>query len=711
MPVLVKIVIRHPVLVVAWALTLHATPKPVAPAIEQVFPQSIHLGETSEIVVEGNYLDGASSVRFDGDRLNGRILESSFTRARIRVVARPDADAGLYSGRIETRRGITNLFHLRLTGWRTVSESEPNDRGEQATAVQLPVSLNGVIDSYNDSDFYRFHARAGERLAFNLLMGRNGYATGHEIGHFTLTLADTAGKVLHTQLSRFLMDPYFQFTFDREGDYHLIVNHSRMAVSCLESDCQQRRTFASYQLAIGRSPMLWSLWPPAGRAGTKVTSTLEADFLPEAPALDVSGQGVSARVAAAKAGQYLVEFTIAEDASEGMRLISVRDPAGLEFPLTFQVFRREFQFESEPNDSRDQSPLIQAPFTLVGRIDRARDVDSFSFMPTGAEALSFRLTTRILGSQIVDPALHVLCKEGDVALSNDDDPSPRNPRSRDPHLEFKAGDARACLNPEDGYYLQIRDSSTKFGPGAFYVFEAEKPRPSFEAALRMERIQIERGRSTSVPISIRRFGGFNGDVEVRMEGAPAGVEAKPLTIRGGQASGNLELSAAGVVPHGTSQIRLLTSAKIGDTMVTREVITLQPMLGDGPGFVQTATQPVLVSVVDPVVMALERIPPPGAGFAADRHKLMLNGDRTCRVIVRLDRAEGFKDPVEYSIEGLPAGLKLDGVEWKDEATAHLAVKVLPDADVKPGEYRITVVASSGRQVQEALRAFFVRVEK
>ncbi|MFN0172355.1 MAG: hypothetical protein ACKV22_38620 [Bryobacteraceae bacterium] len=698
--------------VVATVVALRATPKPLAPAIEQVFPQSLHLGETADVLIEGNYLDGASSVRFDSDRLSGRVLESSFTRARIRVVTRPEADAGLYSGRIETRRGVTNLFHLRLTGWRTMSESEPNDRAEQATAVQLPVSLNGVIESYNDSDFYRFHARTGERLAFNLLMGRNGYATGHEIGHFTLTLTDTAGKVLHTQLSRFLMDPYFQFTFSREGDYFLIANHSRMAVSCLESDCQQRRTFASYQLAIGASPVLWSLWPPAGRAGSTVTATLEADFLPTAPALDVSGTGVSARIAPAKPGQYRVDFKIADDAAEGMRLISVDDPAGLEFPLTFHVFRKEFQLESEPNDSRDQSPLIRAPFTLVGRIDRSRDVDSFSFMPTGAEALSFRLTSRTLGSEIVDPALHVLCKEGDIAVTNDDDASLRNPRSRDPYLEFKASDARACLNPEDGYYVQIRDSSTKFGPGAFYVFEAEKPRPSFEAGLRMERIQLERGRSTSVPVSVRRLGGFNGDVEVKIEGAPAGVEAKPLTIPGGQTAGSVELSATGVAAHVTARIRIIASAKIGDTVVTKDVVTPQPMLGDGAGFVQTATQPVLVTVVDPVVLALERIPPPGAGFAADRHKLMLNGDRLCRVIVKVERAEGFTGPVEYSFEGLPPGTKFDGVEWKDGGTtAHLSVKALPGADLRPGEYRVTVVASSGPRVREALRAFFVRVEK
>ena len=94
--------------VVATVVALRATPKPLAPAIEQVFPQSLHLGETADVLIEGNYLDGASSVRFDSDRLSGRVLESSFTRARIRVVTRPEADAGLYSGRIETRRGVTN---------------------------------------------------------------------------------------------------------------------------------------------------------------------------------------------------------------------------------------------------------------------------------------------------------------------------------------------------------------------------------------------------------------------------------------------------------------------------------------------------------------------------------------------------------------------------------------------------------------------------
>ncbi|MBM3737613.1 MAG: hypothetical protein FJW39_17675 [Acidobacteria bacterium] len=672
--------------------------KPSLPVVDQVFPHSATIGETVQVTVEGNFLDGARALQLDPGSLRGEVLESGFLRVKLRLTSEAAARPGLHAIRLLTRRGITNAFHFRLTRWRSVPESEPNDRREQATQVAAPISVNAVIDNYNDTDFYRFRARAGETLAFNLLAGRNGYATGHEIGHFSLVLMDAADKPLHTQLSRFLMDPYFQWKFSAEGDYYLAVNHSRMAVTCLENECENRRTFAAYQLAIGTSPVLWSIWPPVVKSGSTTEIGIKADFL-NSP-LSVSGDGVT--LSAVAPGRYRLE--VAKDAARGMRLIRADDSSGLLFPLALEITAEDVQVEKEPNDTRDQSPLIKPPSLILGRMNKGRDIDSFHFTPTGAEALSLRLTSRILGSDLNDPNLHILCKEGDMAASNDEDSSLRNPRSRDPFLEFK-GAGSPCPTPEEGYYAQVRDLSMQPGESPFYLLSIARQAPGFDIAIRPERILLQRGMTNDIAVTARRYGGFNDEIQVAVENLPPGVEAAPLAIRSGQTTGVLKLTAASDAAGNSWPIRVTGAATIGGAKETRATVQPQPMLGDGPGFVQVAEQPLYLSVGPATRFAVERVPPAGAGFVTDRHKILPGA--SLKVVARLERSKGFTSEIEWSVEGLPGEITVERIHTVGDSTE---LDFRAASTIAAGEHRITLIASADG-LREALKGFFLRVEK
>jgi hypothetical protein len=154
--------------------------------------------------------------------------------------------------------------------------------------------------------------------------------------------------------------------------------------------------------------------------------------------------------------------------------------------------------------------------------------------------VSFRLEARNLGSAMVDPNVSVLCKEGDLAASNDDEPSFRNSRNRDPYLEFKGADATVCASREEGFYVQVRDWSKKSGDATFYVLRVTKQRSSFALGIPRDRHALERGKVNKIPVSIRRFGGFAGDVRVTAADVPAGIEAKSLTISSGKTTGEME---------------------------------------------------------------------------------------------------------------------------------------------------------------------------
>lgn len=686
---------------------------PSLPTVDQAYPQSATVGASIEVVLEGNYLDRVQSVRPEDDALNAEVLDSSFTRVRLRVGSRRDARPGLYGLRLITKRGISNPVRFRLTGWESIYEREPNDRQSQASLVRPGTSINGVIEHVNDSDFFKFHAQAGETLAFNLLMGRNGYAAAGETGHFTLTLLSPKGVVLSTVFGTFLMDPYFQHRFTSEGDYYLVVNHSRMAVTCLENECENRRLWEPYQLTLGRSPMLWSLWPNVARPGSAVEAMLKADFIdPQSPLL-FSDAAISGRIGEAQSGGYKVRIEVGKNARPGIHLLRVADPSGTLNPLAFLVEASDFKLETEPNDSREASPTIEAPAVIAGRMNHPADLDSFQFAPVGAETMSFRLEARNLGSALVDPNLSVICRSGDLAVANDDDPSFRNPRNRDAYLEFKAADA-SCASNEEGFYLQVRDSSKRFGDNAFYVLRVNKQIPSFVLGMRRDRHVFERGKPNKIQVDIRRLHGFAGDVHVTAVSLPPGVEAKPLIIRSGKSSGEMEWRVAADSPDTSFPLKLVGAAEINGKTVSQPAVLVQPMAGDGPGYIQTDDTTAWASVISPVRLALDRVPPPGAGFGLDRHLLAMRGDRKARVLVHIERPADSTSPIEFMPEGLPEGVVVESRRVAEDGKAVEIVFKAAAEHIPVGEYRITIIgsmSSGGETIMEATKAFYLRVEQ
>jgi hypothetical protein len=77
-----------------------------------------------------------------------------------------------------------------------VREAEPNDHPDQAKAFEVPAVLEGTIGQPGDVDRFRFKARAGERLAFEVRTPRAGPP------HFNLRLdvLDAKGAVVLTNL-------------------------------------------------------------------------------------------------------------------------------------------------------------------------------------------------------------------------------------------------------------------------------------------------------------------------------------------------------------------------------------------------------------------------------------------------------------------------------------------------------------------------------
>lgn len=140
--------------------------------------------------------------------------------------------------------------------------------------------------------------------------------------------------------------------------------------------------------------------------------------------------------------------------------------------------------------------------------------------------------------------------------------------------------------PEDGRYrLQLTDlfGGTRKDPRNVYRLVVRKAQPDFALVSWAMHMELRNGdrNALSKPISLRggatmalevvavRRDGFEGDIDLVMEGLPEGVTAQGLKIPSGKSRGLMLVTAAENAPRSLSFARFFGRARIGNAEVTR----------------------------------------------------------------------------------------------------------------------------------------------
>jgi len=153
---------------------LPAAPKvpSIRPQVQGVFPHGAQRGTQVEVAIKGKDLQDTREIRFVSTKLKAEILHSAHNLVRVRLHLDPSAEPGRHDFRLIAPHGST-------LGWFDVStraesfEKEPNDTIANPQPVELPLLVNGTIRAA-DYDHFRFTARKGQTLTFDLNATRNG---------------------------------------------------------------------------------------------------------------------------------------------------------------------------------------------------------------------------------------------------------------------------------------------------------------------------------------------------------------------------------------------------------------------------------------------------------------------------------------------------------------------------------------------------------
>src|SRR5438034_1460910 len=194
------------------------------PAVRSVFPLGGKAGRPVNMEIEGEFLDQATALRCECTDVSGAVRKASALAIDVEMNVSASAEPGLRVMYVESPRGTSNRFFFRVTRWQSVRETEPNDQLYQAQMVATPVVVEGRIARLTDVDFFRFHAQADERLAFNVLAART-----KAPAFVSIALLDSKGRELTRKHSGVGPDPYMEYRFQQAGDYFIAVYPRRFA--------------------------------------------------------------------------------------------------------------------------------------------------------------------------------------------------------------------------------------------------------------------------------------------------------------------------------------------------------------------------------------------------------------------------------------------------------------------------------------------------
>jgi hypothetical protein len=303
---------------------------------------------------------------------------------------------------------------------------------------------------------------------------------------------------------------------------------------------------------------------------------------------------------------------------------------------------------SEEKEAEGQTRAIQKialPADIAGTFFPAADVDVFDFEAKKGEEWWVEVASERFGRP-TDPSVIVQrvskTKSADGAevesltdvVEFNDVPSPVKVSSNGyaydgPPYNAGTSDVLGKLAiPQDGTYrLQLTDlfGGTRSDPNNRYRLVIRKAAPDFALVAWAIHMELRNGdrNALSKPIALRggatmaleviafRRDGFDGPIDIAMEGLPSGVTASGLKIPQGQSRGLMLITAAPDAPRGYANAKFVGRAEINGELTQRPVSLasvawpIPDSWGEIPSPRLVADVPVSVSGVDaaPITIA------------------------------------------------------------------------------------------------------------
>jgi len=508
-----------------WLLPAVAAAQSVglpAPRLLTLMPMGGRAGTEFEVTIGGDFIDGADHLVFSDPRISAvarRTDEGLPIAEKFAVTIDRSCPVGIYEARVVTRLGLSSSRAFSVGTLPEVVRTLPNTAAADAMELKVDSVCNAAVTA-RSVDHYAFDARRGRRIIVDCA------AKGIDSKLAPVVIiADAAGSDLMVERRGGALD----FTVPADGRYLIKVH---------ELTFQGGPTYF-YRLVLRELP------PNAPVVRHPSTSPVNSFSWP---------------------------------------------PVGLSPEAAVQ--------ELEPNNTATQAQRITLPCDIAGAFFPAADADLFEFEGKKGEEWWVEVASERFGLP-TDPAIivqHVAgsganVKVTDVAEMNDL-ASPVKISSNGYAYDgppYNAGSsdilAKLVIQQDGKHRLKLTDlfGGTRSDPRNIYRLLIRKANPDFALvswALHMELRNGDRS-ALSKPIALRggstmaleviavRRDGFDGEIDLVMEGLPKGIRATGLKIPAGKSRGIMLLTAETNAAVAFSAVEFFGRGKISGSDVVR----------------------------------------------------------------------------------------------------------------------------------------------
>jgi hypothetical protein len=628
----------------------------------------------------------------------GKAPAGPVTAVKYKVTVPPDVPIGIHDVRIFNKWGISNPRAFVVGDQNEVLEKEPNNDLPQAQKVELNTTINGVINTPTDVDYFSFAGKKGQRVVVSCLASSIDSRL-----HPVVELYDPSGKMLAANRDYRGQDALIDSTLAADGDYAVRL----YAFTHLAGGPEY-----FYRLTIGTAPWIDGVFPSVVEPGKQTQVTVYGRNLPGGqpdPTAVVNGSVLEKATVTVNVPNdpmvrqrlaYTGNVTPAGSLVDGFEY-RVKSGAGTSNPFLLTYARAPVVLENPANTKRETAQQLNLPCEVAGRLDTKHSHGWFAFSAKKGDVFTIEVLSDRLGSptDLVMALYNADTKA--LIVENDDDPEILSPnqfftRTSDPARY------RLAVQADAKYLLLVKNQDAgQLDVRHYYQVRITPEQPDFRLVLmptsvfQPEGTLLQQGSNQELTVYAWRLDGFNGDIALSADGLPPGVMCKPQTINPASPSGHLVLSAAPDAGQWVGEIKVKGTATINGQQVVREARSAS-IIWPNPAQ-QGQNIPTFTRLDRGVTIAVREKAPFGLTAEAEKTSI-LQGDKL-NVKLKLQRQwPDFKAPLQVAISA-PTGMGKQQQQQQNQPITSAAVTIAADkaegtavVDVKgnvpPGNYTL-----------------------
>jgi hypothetical protein len=579
-----------------------------------------------------------------------------------KVTVAPDVPLGIHDLRLVNKFGVSNPRAFVVGDLNEVAEKEPNNDVDQAQSVELNTTVNGVINTPTDVDYYVFKGQKGQKVVVSCLASSiesraNPVVEVYQKGRDSVLVAN---RDYHEH------DAVVDVVLPAEGEYFVRVSQFTHLTGGVDH---------YYRLSITTAPWIDAVVPPVVEPGKATQLTVYGRNLP-------GGQPDATAIVPGSAGleKVVVPFTAPADPAAAARLaysgyltppssnldgvdFRLKNAAGSSNAYLLTLGRNPVVLDNNTNITREAAQTVPVPCEVAGRLDRAHTQAWYAFDLKKGESYSIELIGQRMGTPL-DFAFSVYTADGKPAAGEqDDDPETL---SNNQFYTKSSDPARLPFKPAaDGKYLVMiksQESAKDAGPRHLYRLRVSPDQPDFRLVAMSpspvfpETGTARQGCQEEIGVYVWRRDGFNGDIALTMEGLPPNVVCPPQTIAPGVKHAALVIKADPNAAAWTGEVKIKGTATINGQPVVREARAATIIHSGQP---QNPNIPTFTRLDRGIFLAVREKGPFNVALGAPDKPAVTQGDKIT-IPVTIERFwPDAKNPVNVVAVGLPTGVQFN----------------------------------------------------